>query len=100
MHIQETCTMLASNGLSAISRKLHSAGSILKQLTALVYDPRYATSYYPNDQHKSKLTILKENLAWWIKHKEVNKFYYVYGLDTKDGRTAKEILPYRAFRAI
>jgi Sugar-transfer associated ATP-grasp len=56
-------------------------------------------SYYPEADRKSKLTILRELIWWWIRHGEVNKYYYLYGLD-RLGANADSVMPYRHFRAL
>jgi hypothetical protein len=69
-------------------------------LLHLVKDPRYNTSYYPDAIQKSKSRIAVELIMWLLKHREINKFYYVYGLDVENGGRKKDILPYKTFRAL
>lgn len=40
-------------------------------------------SFYPEKNRKSNVRIFGENILWFLKNKEVNNFYYVYGLDVK-----------------
>ena len=37
---------------------------------------------------------------WFFRHKEFNGYYYIYGLDRKNGDHSKHVLPYRSFTRI
>ena len=55
-------------------------------------------TYYPEWEKKSKVHILLDNLIWLIRHKEVNKFYFAYGMDRTDKNLSFEnYLPYSLF---
>jgi len=56
-------------------------------------------TYYPDVPRKSKARICYENLLWVIRYHEINRYYYIYGLDRKDTPLSK-VLPYRAFTKI
>ena len=71
-------------------------GGILK----LVNDPKLSRSYYPEVSRKSKTSILLDNFRWLAKYGEVNKYYFVYGLDRKSGSDEGEILSYKDFKRI
>lgn len=43
------------------------------------------------------MRIAWDNLLWVLKHREINEYYYVYGLDRKSKNFAKQVLPYRSF---
>lgn len=72
----------------------------LQRISRLVNDPKLSRSYFPEATRKSKRAIWRENLRWLVQHKEVNRYYYVYGQDRKNIDAEKEVLPYRAFRII
>jgi hypothetical protein len=67
----------------------------LKHLPKLLRE----TTYFPEYQRKSKFIIFIDNLIWLIKNKEVNRFYYSYGMDRKD-IDISEYLPYSLFADI
>jgi len=41
-----------------------------------------------------------DNLLWFVKNGEVNRYYYVYGLDRKSDLDGLEVLPYQEFKRI
>ena len=43
-------------------------------------------SYYPEKKRKCLDKRIRENLKWVRKYKEYNRFYNLYGLDTKDAK--------------
>ena len=57
-------------------------------------------SYFPNDPRKDRKSIILDNLIWLERFGEVNKFYFAYGLDRKNGPSSESFLPYNKFRAI
>ena len=65
----------------------------------LVYHPKYSVSYYPEEKLKGKWAILFDNLFWLFKNKEVNKYYYIYGLDRKHSNISNEVLSYKKIHA-
>lgn len=80
----------------SLTRSLRREGQALR---ALVSDPVQSRSYYPELPRKPKARILAELLWWWIRYREANQYYYLYGLD-RAGAKAETILPYRHFRAM
>jgi hypothetical protein len=72
----------------------------IQRVSRLVNDPKLSKTYFPEAERKSKLQIWSDNLLWLMRHKEVNRYYYVYGLDRKHSETENEVLPYRTFRII
>lgn len=90
--------MKISSGLSAITGKLDHGRNLLHQLVSLVNDK--SQTYYPELKQKSKFKILAEQLLWIFRNKELNRYYYVYGLDAKDEHKSREILGYRKFRSL
>lgn len=71
-----------------------------KQIGPMVLDPKLARSYYPGEKRKSKSQILRDLLAYFIRHREINTYYYVYGFDRQNGVNKDQYLPYRVFRKI
>jgi hypothetical protein len=66
----------------------------------LIFDPKLSRSYWPEERCKSKPRIAAELLWWLVRHREINRYYYVCGLDRKSVARAAEILPYSDFRRI
>src|SRR5690606_23349439 len=69
-----------------------------KAIRALT-EGRESRSYYPEAPGKSKLTIMRDLIWWRLRFGEVNKYYYLYGLDRLDA-DAGSVMPYRQFRAM
>lgn len=89
--------------VTAIKHALDEASHALKKfkgVSDLVIDPKLSQTYYPELERKSKLSIWWDNLLWLARHREVNRYYYVYGLDRKRGINSQEFLPYNEFRRI
>lgn len=57
-------------------------------------------TYYPEEQRKSKLQIIFENLLWCLQYHEINHDYYVYGFDRKSFNNDKSYLPEGLHRKI
>jgi hypothetical protein len=72
----------------------------LNQIARMVANPALSQSYYPSEPRKSKAEVFIDLLVWWIRHREVNTYYYVYGLDRRHLANADQYLPYRTFRRI
>lgn len=72
----------------------------LVAMRQLLGDPGFSTSYYPAGQHKSRLSVTADLLRWWLRHREVNRYFYFYGLDRKHGVDESDFLPYNEFRRI
>jgi hypothetical protein len=91
--------MQLHKAIAGAIQKLKNTRYDLQRVSRLVNDPKLSRTYYPEAERKSKTEIRRENLLWLARNKEVNRYYYVYGLDRKD-TDASEVLPYRTFRAI
>jgi len=50
-------------------------------------------SYYPEKELKNKFHIALDNLLWFLKNKEINENYYLYGIDVK-GQNPNNFLSY------
>lgn len=72
----------------------------IKSISRLVNDPSLSRSYYPAEKRKPKLHVYMDLLLWWLRYREVNSYYYLYGLDRAHGVDAGEYLPYNLFRNI
>ena len=40
-------------------------------------------TYFPNEPQKSQSHILFDNLVWLLKYRNLNRYYYLYGLDVQ-----------------
>ena len=67
----------------------------IKFLRDFLHDPASHT-YYPQAQRKSDIRIYLDNLWWILKYREINHFYYMYGLDRK-GANQKDYLAKKVF---
>lgn len=56
-------------------------------------------SYYPEKTRKNELTRYLENFVHFLRYREVNEFYNLYGMDIKD-YNKQEYIDYRSFRII
>ncbi len=64
----------------------------------MTFSKKYAYPYY-DGKKKSKIRILLDNMWWALKYREVNRFYYAYGLDNK-GSKADKYVAYSEFRVL
>lgn len=59
-------------------------------------------SYYPNDEHKSKVSVLLDQLFFIWKYGDVEPFYFTYGFDrkemTRQRMTEEYLIPYSHFQ--
>jgi len=62
----------------------------------LVSRPNTKT-FYPDEKRKSQARILWDNLAWVLKHREINHFYYLWGFDRASFDRPDRYLPEQAF---
>jgi hypothetical protein len=83
--------------LQRVRGKVAHAG---RHFADLIFDPELSRSYWPDERCKSKPRIAAELLWWLARHREINRYYYVCGLDRKTSARAYEILPYSDFRQI
>ena len=83
--------------MSLIS-KLHKSLSLIKHWHKYTDHD----SYYPNDEHKSKSTIVLDQLYFIWKYGDVEPFYFTYGFDRKEmtrQKMEKEyLLPFSRFQ--
>lgn len=93
------------NIIRTMLRKLYSVVERFIMILRLIITPPHGgvgnakkDSYYPDAKHKSKLCILLEQIEHIVKYGEINKFYYLYGLDVIGcSFTNKRLLAYRTF---
>ena len=85
--------------LRRVRNRLSNLTTGLNRLLKLGTHTDRSHSYFPDADRKSKLRILADLLVWLVRYREVNRFYFVYGLDRKDAR-ADRLLGYRQFRAL
>ncbi len=71
-----------------------------KRISQLVNDPNLSRSYYPEEKRKHRIHIYMDLFLWALRYREVNSYYYFYGLDRKFGVDADDYLPYNLFRSI
>lgn len=57
-------------------------------------------TYYPHTPRKSPWLIWYENFVWVLRFRELNRYYYIYGLDRKGIRASKRVLAYRVFTKV
>ncbi len=82
--------------ISAVAEKLSYTRKLFHDLNELVNDS--SQTYFPDQQRKSRWSILRDQLLWIFRNKELNRYYYVYGLDRRYDKSSKEYLGYRKFR--
>jgi hypothetical protein len=83
-----------------IKRAISTASDSVNMIGHIIRDPATSRTYFPEREHKQKITILWDNLLWLARYGEVNRFYFIYGLDCKSAPRKKEFLPYRKFMRI
>jgi hypothetical protein len=91
--------MKSGSALSALKQKLERPANLLRQFFTLVTTGN-EQSYVPKAERKSKWTIWRENMVWVAKNKEINRYYYVYGLDRRGSNAQNEIISYKTFRSL
>lgn len=55
------------------------------------------STYYPDDERKSKLVVWLDNLKWLLRYREINHFYYFWGCDRKKGPDPFEFVSKKKF---
>lgn len=80
-------------------QKLKYPQKIFNDILDMVVEPTKKT-YFPSADRKTKLEIFRDIISWFIRNKEVNRYYYVYGLDRRNNGREEELIPYKTFRAI
>lgn len=71
---------------------------IFMRAVYLPFNNKYNVQQFPG-KRKSKVTMLWENVLWAFKYKEVNTYYFLYGLDLKS-RNPKDYVAYTEFRVL
>lgn len=74
------------NVLRSLGKSFAALPRKLRGLYWMLFDEELSRTYYPDEPRKSRLTIFRELVAWLLWHHEVNRFYYVYGMDRKGVR--------------
>lgn len=77
---------------------------IKKMLSSIRHLNRYVNqkSYYPEDLHKSKNEIIRDQIRSILKYGEAEPFYYLYGFDRKSANKdfmSQYITPYDEFES-
>ena len=70
-----------------------------QRIRMLVEDPELSRSYYPEQPRKTKSEIYSDLARWYVKHGEVNEYYFVYGFDRKQVNE-DEYFAWPDFRAV
>lgn len=84
--------------VQAVAQKLVYTRNLFYDLNSLVNDT--SQTYYPDHRRKSKWSILRDQLVWILRNKELNRYYYVLGLDRRDENKSRELIGYRKFRLL
>lgn len=71
----------------------------LKFLWNHLRDPESQT-YYPEQERKSRIQIYLDNFRWMLKYREINHYYYMYGLDRKGNVTQDDYLAKKVFNRL
>lgn len=90
--------MKPRNAFSKLIQKVKYSGNLLRRFLSLINDPKQ--TYFPDEELKNKWAIWRDNVLWVLRHKEINRYYYVYGLDRKSSDNGNEIVGYRTFRSL
>ena len=72
----------------------------LNRIRKLVNDPALNVSYFPDSPRKSRARITADMLHWLATRREVNGYYYCWGMDRLDGPDPSDLLSYREFHRI
>lgn len=87
----------APGRLERVRSRLDDAG---RRFASLIFDPDLSRSYWPDERCKSKPRITAELLWWLARHREINAYYYVYGLDRADTARRDEVIALPEFRRL
>jgi hypothetical protein len=87
--------MKLTQPFGAVTQKLYYTGDLIQQFARLVSNRNQ--TYFPESIQKSRWNILRDHLFWVIKNREINRFYYVYGLDRKHQKKSRDVIGYRRF---
>lgn len=66
----------------------------------MVADPSLSRSYYPGEDTKGKVAVLRDLLSWLLRYGEVSSYYYALGLDRQTVIDIDSQLSYSTFRQI
>lgn len=72
----------------------------VRTIYRLVNDPEQSLSYYPDEPRKSRARMLADLLLWRMMRREVNEYYFCWGMDRVRGPRARDLLSYRQFRKL
>lgn len=72
----------------------------VRSIYRFVTDPERARTYHPEVPLKSRARVLSDLVLWRARHKEVNTYYFCWGMDRVGGPRAADLMPYRRFRAL
>jgi hypothetical protein len=92
--------MKLSGILNQSVRKIKNVRYDLKRISRMLNDPKLSQTYFPAAERKTKRAMWWDNIVWLARNKEVNRYYYVYGLDRKNGHHGDEIISYEEFRVL
>jgi hypothetical protein len=81
-------------------RKARRAFRDLRAIRRLVTGPERSATYSPEGPRKSQAQVAGDLLLWFLRHREVNEYYFWWGMDRVDGPRARDLLSYRRFRAL
>lgn len=81
---------LLKNALSPFMRGLARA----EKIVAWCISPRSEQTYYPEEPLKSKARIFFEFAYWWLKYREFNQYYYMFGLDCASSKLSQRMSNY------
>src|SRR4051812_5742489 len=90
--------MRLTRPIAAVTQKLYYTGNLLQQFAVLVTGA--GQTYFPESVKKSRWSILRDHILWIVRNQEINRFYYVYGLDRKSQHKSENIIGYRRFRRL
>ena len=84
--------------VQAVAQKIVYTRNLFYDLNSLVNDT--SQTYYPDHRRKSKWSILLDQLVWILRNKELNRYYYILGLDRQDENKTGNLIGYRKFRSL
>jgi hypothetical protein len=70
------------------------------RIHALLTDPTRNASYFPGEPRKGRLRMTLDLVLWLALRREVNEFYFVWGLDRVNAPRARELWSYREFHPV
>jgi hypothetical protein len=85
--------------INVIARKFKYVQRNLRDISKLVVDTK-VNSYSPHSERKGKWAIRKDILMWFARHREVNRYYYLYNFDKKNNGVENQMISYKTFRSM